>query len=151
MWLLQFWQQYCGKGDWEEDHAFPFSFPPPSKPIADQLEIPSGFFLRYIGDRIRALWVIPAGEPIPSQWESNEAVGCTGHGRHSCERPDSAACFRAEIRAEPQNLKTNNEFCHPLKVFGSLLLPFSEAMGFQVQSFAIKLLAFHKSGSLSSV
>jgi len=51
-------------------------------------------------------------------------------------------CRTVQSRSQSWATKceAKHEFCHPSRVFGFLLSPSSEARGFQVQGFAIKLL-----------
>lgn len=98
VWLLQFWQQYCGKGNWDEEYVFSFSLPP----VSDQLEIPSLFF-----------WAVKMTDNMPhAKYEP-----C---GSQRCESPHPPvgswlhwaweAQLGAEIGAELQNLKPNVNF-----------------------------------------
>lgn len=90
MWLLYFWQQYCGKGDWEEEYVFSFSLPP----ISDQLEIPSPFFKLWRWQTAcHTRSVSPVGHSGVRAHTLPRGAGCTEHGRHSWGCPGCAARF----------------------------------------------------------
>lgn len=72
MWLLQFWQQHCGEGDWVE-HAFSF---PPSPHQVTNLSWKSHIFFNYLHSRDEASTLLHSHETL-----------CIGKVRCSCTVP----------------------------------------------------------------